>query len=81
MNKMIPGIDHINETLSTVVPMLFNNMEIAGFDFSVEDEDDDEDGEDDGEDDENGEDDGDEVDNDDGDNEADEDNENDAGLK
>lgn len=35
-------INHINETLSTVVPMLFNNLELAGFDFQVEDEEGDE---------------------------------------
>lgn len=33
--------NHINETLATVIPMLFNNLELAGFDFSVEDERDD----------------------------------------
>lgn len=35
-------INHVNETLATVVPMLFNNLELAGFDFQVEDENDDE---------------------------------------
>jgi hypothetical protein len=30
--------NHINETLATVIPMLFNNLELAGFDFSAEEE-------------------------------------------
>lgn len=41
-NVSMVKINHVNETLATIVPMLFNNMELAGFDFSVEDENDDE---------------------------------------
>ena len=32
---------HINETLQTVIPILFSNIEIAGFDLSVDDNDED----------------------------------------
>jgi hypothetical protein len=32
--------NHINETLATVIPMLFTNLELAGFDFSVDEEED-----------------------------------------
>lgn len=35
-------IHHVNEALSTIIPMLFNNITIAGFDI-VPDEDDDDD--------------------------------------
>jgi len=39
--KMVK-FNHINETLETIIPMLFNNIMIAGFDiFPEEDEDDD----------------------------------------
>ena len=33
--------NHIIETLETIVPMLFNNMDIAGFDIIPSDEDED----------------------------------------
>jgi len=32
---------HINETLQTVIPLLFSNIEMAGFDLSVDEEEDD----------------------------------------
>ena len=32
--------NHINETLATVIPMLFTNLELAGFNFSVDEEED-----------------------------------------
>lgn len=34
-------LNHINEALETIVPMLFNNITIAGFDIIPEEEDDD----------------------------------------
>lgn len=33
--------NHINETLSVIVPMIFSNIELAGFDFMTEEETDD----------------------------------------
>jgi hypothetical protein len=33
--------NHINETLSVIVPMIFSNIELAGFDFLPDDENDD----------------------------------------
>lgn len=33
--------NHVNETLATVIPILFSNIEMAGFDLSVGDEEDD----------------------------------------
>lgn len=35
-------INHINEALETIIPMLFNNITIAGFDIIPDEEDDDE---------------------------------------
>ena len=34
-------INHINEALETIIPMLFNNITIAGFDIIPDEEDDD----------------------------------------
>jgi len=41
-NVNMVKFNHINETLNTIIPMLFNNMEIAGFSIIPEEEDDDE---------------------------------------
>jgi hypothetical protein len=30
--------NHINETINAIVPMLFHNMELAGFDFAVDED-------------------------------------------
>jgi hypothetical protein len=41
LNVSIVKYNHINETLETIVPMLFNNMELAGFQVvPMEDEED-----------------------------------------
>lgn len=31
--------NHINETLATIVPMIFSNIELAGFDFIIDEDD------------------------------------------
>lgn len=41
-NVSMIKFNHINETLNTIIPMLFNNIEIAGFNVIPEDEESDE---------------------------------------